>query len=119
MQQMVALCYLSRLMIRQPHYDLSDIQALMRSAEGNYRITRAARDGAAELKLDEHDVVDCVCGLSDGDFYKSMPADRLPGNWQDVYKTTYLGRSVYLKLQIVQVAARSAVIISFKRDESR
>jgi hypothetical protein len=106
-------------MIRHPHYSLVDIQALMKSAEGSYRITRAARDGAAELKLDEHDVIACVCELSDGEFYKSMPADRSPGNWQDVYRTTYLGRPVYLKLQIVQVSARSAVVISFKRDESR
>lgn len=106
-------------MMRKPSYSLTDIQALVLGGESGYRISRVARDGAAELRLDEKDIVACVCGLDDGHFYKSMPADSFPGRWQDVYKTAYDGFPIYIKLQISGPPDRRAVVISFKRDESR
>ncbi len=78
---------------------------------------RGARDGAAELYLDEQDVCACLLALDDGDFYKTMESVKRPGLWQDVYRPRYAGHSLYLK---VQLDVRSgAVVISFKRDESR
>jgi hypothetical protein len=45
-----------------------------------------------------------------------MPAEKIPGLWQDVYKIHYQGVRVYLKLQIG--ASGHSVIISFKEDTS-
>lgn len=106
-------------MKRKPRYPLERVQALILGGEKGYRISRVARDGAAELHLDEQDIVACVCRLDDGDFYKSMPAEKSLGDWQDVYKAKYCGFSIYLKVQIVERAGSVAVVISFKRDESR
>ena len=102
-------------MSRSPTYPLAELQALVRAK--HYRVRRPARDGLSELRLDEADLTDCVCSLDLGDFYKTMPSEHAPGLWQDVYRPTYAGRSIYLKLQFV--AAIGAVVISFKRDESR
>ena len=54
--------------------------------------------------------------LNETHFYKYMPAEKVPGLWQDVYKVTYEGIRVYLKLQIN--FANNAIIISFKEDTS-
>lgn len=102
-------------MNRRSSHDLSAIQAAMRARL--YVILRGARDGAAELHLDEADVCACVLGLDGGDFYKTMESDKRPGLWQDVYRPRYAGYALYVK---VQLDARSgAVVISFKRDQSR
>ena|SRR4028119_1862565 len=95
---------------RIPTYDLSEIQRQVRA--GRYIITRSSRDGAQLLGLDELDVVACVGALTRADFYKSMPALNLPGTWQDVYRPTYLGQALYVKLQ--QRVNGFAVVISFK-----
>jgi hypothetical protein len=58
------------------------------------------------------DVVACVGALTRADFYKSMPALNLPGTCQDVYRPTYLGQALYVKVQ--QRVDRLAVVISFK-----
>ncbi len=49
-------------------------------------------------------------------FYKTMAAEQKAGLMQDVYKITYEGQRIYLKLQINQTGI--AVIVSFKQDES-
>lgn len=95
---------------RIPTYDLAEIQRQIRA--GRYLITRSSRDGAELLGLDESDVVACVGALTRADFYKSMPALELPGRWQDVYRPTYLGQALYVKLQ--QRVDGFAVVISFK-----
>ena len=45
-----------------------------------------------------------------------MPAEKIPGLWQDVYRLAYQDTRVYLKLQIG--FSDESVIISFKEDES-
>lgn len=69
------------------------------------------------MGFDDADICDCVLiWLSASHFYKSMPAERMPGLWQDVYKLAYQGTRVYLKLQIG--FSGQSIIISFKEDES-
>lgn len=98
-----------------PYYSLDRIKQLI--AAGRYRITAAALQGAFALGFDAEDIRDCVLTRLDGShFYKSMPAERIPGLFQDVYKLAYQERRVYLKLQIG--FTDQSVIISFKEDDS-
>lgn len=96
------------------HYHLVEIQKLV--AQGQYHLTTTARQDALKLGFDHEDVRNCIQALRDSHFYKSMPADKAPGLWQDVYKITFAGTRVYLKLQINW--SGQAVTISFKEDES-
>ena len=51
--------------------------------------------------------------LNETHFYKTMPAEKKPGLMQDVYRITYQGRRLYLKLQVVN---GWAAVISFKAE---
>jgi hypothetical protein len=84
--------------------------------EGRYHVTLSARQDALAFGFDSEDIRDCVLALNETHFYKYMPAEKVPGLWQDVYKVTYEGIRVYLKLQIN--FANNAIIISFKEDTS-
>jgi hypothetical protein len=65
----------------------------------------------------DDDITECVVDfLALSHFYKTMAAEQRTGLMQDVYKITYEGRRVYLKLQIKD--SGSAVVVSFKEDES-
>lgn len=98
-----------------PWYDLDIFKGLI--CEGQYRITSSALQGALLLGHDSQDICECLLEyLNQTHFYKSMPAERVPGLWQDVYKINYQGFPLYLKLQIG--ATGLAVIISFKEDTS-
>ena len=78
-------------------------------------MTQSAFDGAGDLGLDRTDIEACVLNLGPTDFYKTMPAQSKIGHMQDVYRPTYEGIDIYLKLQ----HDSKAVIISFKEDESK
>ena len=66
--------------------------------------------------LDE-DITECIVDfLAPSHFYKTMASEQRTGLMQDVYKITYEGKRVYLKLQISQ--SGHAAIVSFKEDES-
>lgn len=98
----------------RPFYDLDTIKGLVR--QRRYQITISARQDALSIGFDSEDVCDCILVLNETHFYKSMPAEKVPGLWQDVYKIRYEEVRVYLKLQI-SVTGR-VVIISFKEDTS-
>jgi Motility quorum-sensing regulator, toxin of MqsA len=97
-----------------PVFSLELVQTLV--GHGDYRITESALDGAAELYLDEDDIVACVQELSRSSFYKTMPSTRVPGTDQDVYRTRYAGFAIYLKIRVI--GGKKVVIISFKQDTS-
>ncbi len=81
--------------------------------DGSWFMTGEAVDTAGELGFDEDDVFDCIVNhLSETHFYKTMPAMKIANCMQDVYRITYRGVRIYLKLQ-VRVAA---VVISFKEE---
>ena len=98
----------------QPTHDLAAIKEKLKWRD--YAIFPDASGGARALQLDECDIVDCVLSLTTGDFYKTMESKKKASLWQDVYKTSYCGIPIYLKLQIHR---QRSLIISFKRDESR
>ena len=85
--------------------------------QGKYQVTFAAVQAAALMGFLDEDIADCIANfLEPTHFYKTMASEQKPGMMQDVYKITFEGKRVYLKLQINQSGL--AVIISFKEDES-
>jgi Motility quorum-sensing regulator, toxin of MqsA len=96
-------------------YSLRLIQRLI--SERRYQITVTALETAALMGFDDESIVECIVEeLAETHFYKTMPAASAPGLMQDVYKITFEGQRVYLKLQINR--SQNAVVISFKQDES-
>ena len=95
-----------------PTYDLERIQQLVGQGLVSYRVTAAARYGAAELGLSEDELVEIVLSLTPSHFYKSMESEQLPGLWQDVYHFPHGAAVLYVKLQIDPLGR--AVIIQCK-----
>jgi len=95
-------------------YRLEDIKALIR--RGRWFATDTALGTALALGFDDEDIQDCIVNqLADTHLYKTMPSRDMPNRWQDVYRITYEGQNVYLKLQI---SYGRAGVVSFKEDES-
>lgn len=94
-------------------YPLADIRKLISGRQ--YIISGVALDGAFELGFDDHDICDCIFDvLNETHFYKTMAAEKRVGIMQDVYRITYRGRRIYLKLQIS--ADGQAVVVQFKEE---
>lgn len=98
----------------RPNHRLEEIKELV--SRGEWVVTRTSAAGAQRLGLGQEDIQECIMRLRLADFDTTLPSHKLPGSYQDVYKTRYGGHHIYLKLQ-VGVDGR-AVTISFKRDES-
>lgn len=99
----------------KPSYSLVQLKVLIGS--GKYQLTVSCFQSALLMGFSDEDIADCIVNfLEPSHFYKTMAAEQKPGMMQDVYKITYEGRRVYLKLQISQ--SGPAVIVSFKEDES-
>ncbi|MHB1169321.1 MAG: type II toxin-antitoxin system MqsR family toxin [Longimicrobiales bacterium] len=100
---------------KQPTHELSRIQAIVRDDASKLYVTRTAAATAQEILCDSKDIIECILSLTADHFYKSMPSEKKPGRYQDVYKVRFHGYAVYLKLQLT--VRDEAVVISFKRDE--
>ena len=100
--------------LREPRYSLDELKAKV--AIGHYQLMRKAREGAAELGLDEASIKECISELTAADFYKTMPTENkyVLGTFQDVYKNSFCGKSIYIKLSVANAHGRKAVVISFK-----
>lgn len=96
-----------------PAYSLSEITEKAKAGFVHFR--REALDDAAALEMTQHDIVDCILVLKEADFHKSMDADipKWKGCRQDVYKPTYCGHELYVKLQYWP--AKRLYVVSFKR----
>jgi hypothetical protein len=94
----------------KPAYDLEEVKR--RVAGGAFVITLQGRENAYRLGLDARDVRDCVLGLSEGEFHRSMRSRVVPGLEQDVYRTMYEDMELYVKLQMRRYGP--VVVISFK-----
>jgi hypothetical protein len=94
----------------EPTYRLRDIKVAF--SDGRYLVTKAAMDGAAWLGFFERDIRDCVAVLKRTHFDKTMPSNSVPALFQDVYRVSYSGRRLYVKLQLSE--PNRAVVISFK-----
>jgi len=97
--------------MRRPKYSLPEFQELF--AQQHRVVTQQARRDALQLGFGSDDVEQVIAELAPSDFYKTMPAERVPGLWQDVYKPEARGIVLYVKIQIAG-PVRTAVLISFK-----
>ncbi len=93
-------------------YPLDEIRQLCQ--QKHWTVTQSASDDALALGFDEEDIIDCIVNaLAETHFYKTMPSEKRPELMQDVYRITYQGQRIYLKLQIVSGWAN---IVSFKEE---
>ena len=99
-----------------PKYSLKRIKELLAAGEDFYLITQSARLGAQRLYMDDDDIVACVWALGDDDYETTLEGTRVPGTFQDVYRTRHHGFRIYLKVRLI--GDHEAVIISFKQDTS-
>jgi hypothetical protein len=95
-----------------PAYDLERIQQLVGQGDLSRVITTAAYEGADEWDWGRAEIVEAVLALAPHHFHKTMPAEKRPGFWQDVYHLPFRGEEVYIKLQIDPKGF--AVVIQFK-----
>ena len=91
-------------------YSLARVHGLVQ--QRRYRITSTATADAWALGLYESDICQCITALTMNDFYKTMESQGWRGCHQDVYRPTYCGISLYVKVQVVEA---TAWIVSFKR----
>jgi motility quorum-sensing regulator/GCU-specific mRNA interferase toxin len=79
----------------KPHYPLATIKAAF--AEPS-RLNRSfvSKQGADDLDMDDAAVVAVIQGLSNADFEKSMTSLADHRVWQDVYKPSARGRTLYV-----------------------
>lgn len=97
---------------RQPTYDLGTIQALVRA--GSYYVRESAFYDAMALRFDRTDIEDCILAITLADFYKTMTSEKKAGLMQDVYRPTYAGLALYVKVQLDPPTR--AVVVSFKKE---
>lgn len=97
-----------------PTYPLDIVHVLLR--DGHYRRMGTAASAAREMGLDATDMLDCIRALTRADFHKTMPSTMVAGLWQDVYRPTWCGIALYVKLQIADRRSGGVqlVIVSFK-----
>lgn len=95
-----------------PTHPLAKIRELIE--QENFEITATAREYAAQVypPLGQDEILDCInTELSETQFYKTMQSTRFPNRMQDVYRCFYLGKQLYIKLQIVR---GKAIVVQFK-----
>jgi motility quorum-sensing regulator/GCU-specific mRNA interferase toxin len=97
---------------RAPAYDLEEVQRLAGQGPISCKVTEVALDGGRALGFNYDGVIEVVLAIQETDFYKSMPSVQVFGLWQDVYRLSYEGVSLYVKLQINHRG--EAVVIQFK-----
>ena len=98
---------------RRPHYPLKSIKAAFNDLSRLNR-TMTATAGAEDLGIDDQVLIDIIAGLTANNFNKSMPSERDPMIWQDVYKTVFEGRELYMKF--TSDSQGELLLISFKEN---
>jgi hypothetical protein len=53
-------------------------------------------------------------GLTLRDYSRTLPSNHRPGEWQYVYKPTYRGTALYIKIEILM---DSVLVVSFKKKD--
>lgn len=96
-----------------PTFDLNSIKSELDNID-KLHATGAARRGFVELGFSDQDVVDAISQIKSGDFHKTMPSDKMPEYYFDVYKTKYKSKNIYVKFQKI----KDFTVVSFKEDTS-
>lgn len=100
---------------RKPHYRLADIQAMVGDLERKV-FTRTAIVGGRDMGLEECQMRDVVCNLTNKNLFKSMTTNFDSTIWQDVYHAmTPVGLRAYIK--VTGFTDGRPPVIQFKRLE--
>jgi motility quorum-sensing regulator/GCU-specific mRNA interferase toxin len=95
-----------------PHYDLDELKTLIEQPKTR-NITFEAVQTASEVGFASvSEIVGVVLELESRDFYKTMPSEKQPGTFQDVYHKTINGIELYIKLR---KSSDKGIVISFKK----
>lgn len=92
-------------------YSLAAIKAAV-VKRGVSAFTKSAIEGAFAMGLTSTEMLDAVAGTASTHFYKTMPADKNPGVWQDVYRVPTPAGMAYMKYTLA--AGNPRIVISFK-----
>ncbi len=99
---------------RKPHYVLEELKKLVRS-DATRILTRSTVKNGHALGFSETEIVEVILSLDNAVFFKSMTSDINNKLWQDVYKPSAKGVSLYVKIQ--KDFGGVCVVISFKQDK--
>ena len=80
----------------KPTHDLAAIQSAFSDATG-LNITGTALRDAAALGYGSEDIIRTIQSIEAGHFHKSMPSEKRPGLWQDVYRVPVGDIELYVK----------------------
>lgn len=84
---------------RTRHYKLEQVRKLIE--EGKYDSKFKARTTAArDFGFDQNDMATAILKLEATDFEFSMTTYKNSKEWQDVYRSRYLGEDIYLKFTV-------------------
>jgi len=94
-----------------PSYDLATIQDTV-AKNGIESFTMMALNGIVTMGMNVQEALLVIKTLSSKDFYKTMPAQKDPGMFQDVYRAlTPNGKTAYIKFTAY---TNGRVVIQFK-----
>lgn len=95
----------------RPTYSLIAIKRAV-AARGVAVFTRSALVGMQEAGLTTNEAQVIIAGIDPVMFYKTMPSEQTPGEWQDVYRVPGVGYpDLYVKFTLRQ---NGKIVISFK-----
>ncbi len=80
-------------------YNLFELQALLRDPNKRYITFTAEVNASAVGIVGKEAIVDRILQLRPDEIYKTMEAEKIPGVWQDVYKSLEGNITLYIKLQ--------------------
>ena len=79
-----------------PRHDLKAIKEVFSDTK-NLNITGSALRDAAALGYGSEEIVEVIQSMEPGLFYKTMPSEKRPGYWQDVYRVPDGEMELYVK----------------------
>jgi motility quorum-sensing regulator / GCU-specific mRNA interferase toxin len=68
-----------------PRHDLKAIKEVFSDTK-RLSITGSALKDAAALGYGSEEIIEVIQSMERGHFYKTMPSEKRPGYWQDVYR---------------------------------
>jgi motility quorum-sensing regulator / GCU-specific mRNA interferase toxin len=79
-----------------PTHDLETIKVVFSDTKG-LSITGSALKDAAALGYGSEEIIEVIQSIESGHFYKTMPSEKRPGYWQDVYRVPDGDVELYVK----------------------
>jgi motility quorum-sensing regulator/GCU-specific mRNA interferase toxin len=97
----------------EAHYDLYELKDLLKNPATRIITGLSRREAVSVGYASSSDMVKRVQELRKNEIYKTMESEKVPGLWQDVYRTNDGAIQLYIKLQ--KSFDGKGIIIQFKR----